>query len=436
MPPRAKADKAAGSAKRPRNGDASSCLPSPMAPSWATGVSRSIRAAGGVRIGMPAMGLGTFRAKGEKLSSAVHHALLRGVRLIDTAEGYKNAADIHAGLMRAAEVVPMDDVFIVTKVSKDSMTPAGVRRCVEEQSKLLFGVAPAPVAAQSALSGEESAAVPSSSRRRSVPLDLVLLHWPGTANANPTSAAHAKARRDCYAELFRLKSLGACRSVGVSNFTVAHLEELLEDGRRWAATVEGGASDRADVTARGYLPAVNQVEMHPYHPQEELARWCRAHDVVVQAYTSLGRADEPPRCLYGNWEPARPKLMVEPVVIRIARESVTRLPTGSLPPTAAQVLLAWALAKGYAVVPKSVSPAHIDENIGVPSALVSALQDDVVPGVEGEGSLSPPPQPQPWRQLLDQLGVKGPSVATAPELARHNLPGRITYAYVIDKIPK
>jgi diketogulonate reductase-like aldo/keto reductase len=261
---------------------------------------------------MPLVGLGTFRAKGKSLVAAVAHALKRGVRLLDTAEGYGNAADVAAGI--AASGVKREDIFIVSKVAKQSMSAAGVDKCVAEQAALFGGY-----------------------------VDLMLLHWPGSANSNPKSPVHPKARLASWLALERHLTADAderprVHAIGVSNFTVAHLKELM-------------AHPPCKVR-----PCVNQVELHPFLPQTELREFCADNFIQLQAYTSLGRSTEPPKCLYGNWEPDLPRLVKRQEVTAIAK-AVGKTPE--------QVLLVWALQHRIPVIPKAVTPAHIDQNCDV-----------------------------------------------------------------------
>jgi 2,5-diketo-D-gluconate reductase A len=143
-------------------------------------------------------------------------------------------------------------------------------------------------------------------------LDLYLIHWPTPA-------------RDLYVEtwraLERLQSEGRVRSIGVSNFHPAHLQRLL---------------DETDV-----VPAVNQIELHPLLPQDEPRAFHAAHGIATEAWSPLARGGD---------------LLGDPVVTGIA-DRLERTP--------AQVVLAWHLALGNIVIPKSVTPARIRENIDV-----------------------------------------------------------------------
>ena len=143
-------------------------------------------------------------------------------------------------------------------------------------------------------------------------LDLYLVHWP-------------LPRRDRYVEtweaLAQLQRDGRVRAIGVSNFTETHLQRLFDES--------------------GVRPALNQVELHPYFAQEELRAFHRAHDVVTEAWSPIGQGGD---------------LLDEPVLELLGKAHGV---------TPAQVVLRWHLQLGNVVIPKSVTPARIRENIDV-----------------------------------------------------------------------
>jgi len=123
-----------------------------------------------------------------------------------------------------------------------------------------------------------------------------------------------------------------CKAIGVSNFTISHLETLRKTARIWP-------------------PAVNQIEVHPYNPQTDLITYCRDHGIVVQAYASLGGQDNVGR---KTWEALGGKL-AERSEIRAIAKKYNRTPQ--------QVLLRWAIQRGMAVLPKSGNVEHLKENM-------------------------------------------------------------------------
>lgn len=143
-------------------------------------------------------------------------------------------------------------------------------------------------------------------------LDLFLLHWPFPAQGNYVEAWEA---------LLELRGTGRVRAVGVSNFQIEHLE--------------------AAQTATGEWPAINQIELHPYLQQRELRAFNEAHDIVTEAWSPLASGKQ---------------VLDDPVVGAIAAKH------GVSP---AQAIIAWHLATGNVVIPKSVTPSRIAENLDV-----------------------------------------------------------------------
>jgi diketogulonate reductase-like aldo/keto reductase len=143
-------------------------------------------------------------------------------------------------------------------------------------------------------------------------LDLYLIHWPSP-------------RREKYVEtwraLIRLREEGRVRSIGVSNFEPHHLRRLVDE--------------------TGVVPVVNQVELHPFHQQRELRETHRELGIITEAWSPLGQG--------------KTEVLADPEVVRIAKEHDA---------TPAQVVLAWHLAIGNVVIPKSVTPSRIEENLG------------------------------------------------------------------------
>lgn len=233
---------------------------------------------GGVEI--PLLGLGVYQSRpGEETQRAVEAALSLGYRHVDTARAYGNERDVAAAI--AASGVPRDQVFVTTKLwNSDHGYAETLRACDASLARL----------------GTER-------------VDLYLVHWPVQG-----------LRNDTWRAMERLRAEGKARAIGVSNYTVRHLEELL-----------GRAKEP---------PAVNQVELHPFLQQRELVEFCRANGIVVEAYAPLVKAHK----------------MDHPVLRRIAERHRV---------TPAQVLVRWGLQLGLVVLPKSVRPERIRENAEV-----------------------------------------------------------------------
>jgi len=242
---------------------------------------------------IPRVSLGTFQARGDDVKVAVDCAMTRaGIRSIDTASIYRNETEIGETINRCIRdgIVTRQDVFITSKVSPHEMgtkASAGVDGILDRL-------------------GVEF-------------VDLLLVHWPAASKVPLGSEKNAVLRKETWRVLEDRLRLGHARRIGVSNFTVDHLAELLE-----YAVVK---------------PSCNQVECHPLYPQVALRRFCAEHGVQVVAYSSFGAG-----ALLGAG--------AFPEVHAIARERRC---------SAAQVLLRWGLEKGLCVIPKSVVPGRILE---------------------------------------------------------------------------
>eukprot|EP00887_Chlorella_sp_A99_P003168 scaffold9.g3168.t1 len=269
----------------------------------------------GEGVHMPRVGLGTFKARGPEAAAA-------------------NEEDIAAAV--AACGVPRDQLFVTSKVSPyevesgpEQAPPDALRG---PQRALIQGTDKARRACEDILQ-----------RLGGSYVDLCLVHWPGVAKTPAGSPLNAHARRETWRVLEDLYRQGRFRAIGVSNYTVAHLRELL-----------GYAEVR---------PAANQVECHPRCPQPELRAFCAEQGIALVAYSPLGAG----------------QLLEEPAVARVARE------TGLTP---AQVLLRWGLQRGLAVIPKSARGEHIRQfDPGVllaPAARLSEAQLAALDGLAAE----------------------------------------------------
>jgi diketogulonate reductase-like aldo/keto reductase len=230
---------------------------------------------GGVE--MPMLGLGVWQsAPGDETRNAVGVALATGYRHVDTARSYRNEADVGAALRESG--IPRRDLFVTTKLWN---TDHGFDRALHAIDASLASL------------GMEQ-------------VDLYLVHWPVEG-----------LRGETWRAMERILADGKTRAIGVSNYTVRHLDELLAK-----ATVP---------------PAVNQVEFSPFLYQRSLLEHCRRHGIQLEAYGPLVRGQR----------------MRHPVLLRVAEKHGR---------TAAQVLLRWGLQHGLVVIPKSVHAERIQEN--------------------------------------------------------------------------
>jgi methylglyoxal/glyoxal reductase len=235
-------------------------------------------------VSIPRLGLGVYQSgRGRATENAVSWALDAGYRHIDTAAMYGNETEVGAALKRAiaSGSVRREEVFVTTKLwNSDHGYDEALRAFDASQRRL----------------GLDQ-------------VDLFLLHWPVP-----------KRRLQSWRALERVLGEGRCRAIGVSNFMVDHLEELLSHAK--------------------VPPSVNQIELHPWCQQRDVVAFCSAHDIAVVAYSPLTKGAK----------------LGDPSLATIARE-VRRTP--------AQILLRWSLQKGFVTIPKSAKKERIIENAAI-----------------------------------------------------------------------
>ncbi|MFJ4699848.1 MULTISPECIES: aldo/keto reductase [unclassified Streptomyces] len=231
---------------------------------------------------LPALGLGTYPLDDAGAESAVRTAAASGYRLFDTAVNYRNETGTGRGI--AACGLPREELYVTTKLP-------GRDHGYEETLK----------------------SFDASRQRLGVEyVDLYLIHWP-----LPRVGKYV----DAWRAMIKLRDEGLVRSLGVSNFTPEHVRRLEAE--------------------TGVLPTVNQIEMHPLLPQDELRAFHREKAIVTQSWSPLGRGSE---------------LLDDPAIGEVAaRHGVTP----------AQVVLRWHLQLGALPVPKSADPGRQRANLDV-----------------------------------------------------------------------
>ena len=255
---------------------------------------------------MPSLGLGTWKAAPGDVGQAVRDALELGYRHIDCASIYGNEAEIGAALQQAfrAGVVSREAIWVTSKLWNDCHEPKQVR--------------PALLRSLQSLGLEQ--------------LDLYLIHWPVAHRHGVLIAEQAADQipleqlplHDTWAAMEALVDEGLVRQIGVSNCSTAKIAALLPHVRQ--------------------RPMVNQVERHPWLQQSALLQYCQQEQIRLTAYSPLGSP---------SGDGAAP-LLKDPVITSIAAEHNA---------TSAQVLLAWGLATGTAVIPKSVRRDRLASNL-------------------------------------------------------------------------
>ncbi|MEU1972915.1 aldo/keto reductase [Microbacterium sp. NPDC019599] len=264
---------------------------------------------------MPAIGLGVFQSAPAETAAAVAEALRVGYRHIDTAAAYRNEREVGEGIRRSG--LDRADIFLETKV--------WVSDYGYDQTLHAFDKAVGKLGVQT--------------------LDLLILHQPAPTRFDTTIAA--------YKALETLLTDGRLRAIGVSNFMPHHLDALLRE---------------TDV-----VPAVNQVELHPYFTQPDVQQADAAHGVLTQAWSPIGGIT-----FYPGWGDERRSVMEDAAIGEIARAH------GKTPP---QVMLRWGIQQGRSVIPKSTNPARIAENLDLFDFELSAEEltriDSLDTGVRG-----------------------------------------------------
>lgn len=255
---------------------------------------------------MPVLGLGMWNlSPGREAEAAVAHALRVGYRHFDTAKLYGNERDLGAAIL--GNDVPRDQIFVTTKLWNDDHGRDRAARAFDQSLATL---------------GLEY-------------VDLYLIHWPEGGQ-----------RSESWRALQEIAQGGRARSIGVSNYAIRHLEEVLAESE--------------------VVPAVDQVEFHPFLYRRELLDFCTRHGIVVEAYSPLTKG----------------RRLHDPTVQEVAAK-VRRTP--------AQVLIRWSLQHGLVVIPKSSRPERIEENARVFDFSLSPADMARLDGLDegGHGSWNP-----------------------------------------------
>jgi diketogulonate reductase-like aldo/keto reductase len=243
---------------------------------------------------LPALGLGVYGPSGEEASAVVATAIAAGYRLIDTATIYANEGEVGEGIARSG--LDRSELFVQTKLWVRDFGYDKALRAFEASRRAL----------------------------RLEYVDLYLLHWPTPADFEATISSYRAAER--------LLRDGLVRAIGISNFTPAHIERLM-------ASCE-------------VVPAVNQIELHPFFNQRELRETHQRLGIVTQSWSPLGG-------VFGSLPDGAATArhpIGHPIILDLAAKY------GKTP---AQVVLRWHLGHGLSVIPKSVRAQRLAENIDV-----------------------------------------------------------------------
>ena len=259
---------------------------------------------------IPQLGYGVFKVDPDIAADVTAQALAAGYRHIDTAKIYGNEEGV--GRAIAESGIPREELFVTTKLWDDAHAfDDAIAACEASLERLGLDY-----------------------------VDLYLIHW-----AVPSQGQHVEA----WKALIALQERGLVRAIGVSNFPAQQLAEVIED--------------------TGVVPAIHQIELHPYFQQRELRAIHAEHGILTEAWGPLGQG--------------KSDLLENPAVTAIAEAH------GASP---AQVVLAWHLAHGIVTIPKSVTPSRIVENLAAVELTLSAEEVaaiDALDREDGRGGTDP-----------------------------------------------
>lgn len=239
-------------------------------------------------VGIPCIGFGTWQTPdGDVAVRSVAAAIEAGYRHIDTAQAYGNEESVGKGIRESG--INRKDLFVTTKLWNSNHSYKLTMRSFEESMNKL---------------GLDY-------------LDLFLIHWP-----NPIAFRDhwQEANAESWKAMEELYEAGKIRAIGVSNFRPHHIEEILKTAK--------------------IAPMVNQIRLCPGDTQDETVNWCRAHGMVLEAYSPLGIG----------------QIFEVPEMQKLAEKYQRSI---------AQVCIRWSLQRGYLPLPKSVTPSRIQENLKV-----------------------------------------------------------------------
>lgn len=231
---------------------------------------------------IPVLGFGTNVLQGPSGINDIQTALDAGYRLIDTAQSYGNEAEV--GKAIAASPVAREDIFITTKITDENQ---GYQLTMDSFESSL-------------------------EKLQMTVVDLLLVHWPNVENFDLSI--------ETWKALIDLQDQGKAKTIGVSNYTPELIQKTID--------------------ATGVVPAVNQVEFHPFLFQEELLTYCKEQDILIESYCPIARA----------------KRTDNPVLQRLAAK-YDKSPV--------QVILRWHLEHGLVPIPRSTNPDHIRANTDI-----------------------------------------------------------------------
>ena len=262
----------------------------------------------------PNPGFGTFRLEGDTLKQSIHAALEAGYRHIDTAQFYGNEKGVGEAIRDSS--VPRSDIFLTTKVWFDKLEPATLKASVDESLQKLD----------------------------TDYIDLVLIHWPSPDNE--------VSMVDYLTALKEVKAEGKARNIGISNFTIAQVDEAVS------------------ILGKGEI-LTNQIEVHPFLQNRKLAEHCEQHGIQVTAFMPL----------------AVGKVMDDPTLKQIA---------DAYNVTPAQIALAWVKQRNMITIPSSTKARNIQSNIAAFDLVLSDSEMAEIAKLDREDRIANPEIAPAW----------------------------------------
>jgi alcohol dehydrogenase (NADP+) len=272
---------------------------------------------------MPALGLGTWKSAKGEVYQAIRTAIELGYRHFDCAYIYGNEAEIGTAFADAFNnnEVKREELWVTSKLWNNVHQKQYVAPACQKTLDLL------------GLSY----------------LDLYLIHWPVAlrndigfpAKADELLSLKTVSLTETWMEMIKLKENGKAKHIGVSNFGIKNLNKIITD--------------------TAVVPEVLQIEIHPFLQQNELLEYGQKNNIILTAYCPLGSADRPANRIIDG----EPKLFENEIIHKIAAEKHC---------TSAQIMLAWAVCRGSSVIPKSVNPERLKENLAAADIELNADQ--------------------------------------------------------------
>lgn len=264
---------------------------------------------------MPMLGLGTYTLKGDTAVLAVKTAAQMGYRHFDTAQAYGNEAEVYEGIRQSG--VRREEVFITSKVSPKNMGLHRVRESLEEIVKALGGY-----------------------------IDLMLIHFPVKGEGQI---------KETWQIMEEFVESGKIRAIGISSFKQWHVDELLSYAK--------------------ILPAVNQIEVHPYFIEQELAGYSFFKGIAVEGWSPFGSG--------------RNGVLNDAVIAQVAKKYGKSV---------AQVILRWNIQRGIIVIPRTIRPSEMKENMEIFDFRLSDVDMSIINGLNKNMMWNPLSDPDvvPW----------------------------------------